>query len=108
MVKLDKMATKKKKATPPKTEDIVSKVYYSEIENFGRLGKRLEIGANAKVTVNKPGAGVKFHVPSIDILIGIGKDNVANLVMTVDDWEALKKGAEINIDTLKTFKKKFL
>lgn len=79
-----------------------------EIDNFGKLGKRIEIGANSKVTLNKPGMKVEFFTPTVDVLIGIGKDHVANLIMDTDAWAALKKGAVLNIDTLKVFKKNFL
>lgn len=104
------MATKKKStvtktlSVPPEAKS--EKQY--EIDNFGRLGRRIEIGANAKVTINKPGMGVKFNTPTVDILIGIGKDHVANLVMDVLAWEALKSGEDVNIDSLKKFKSRFL
>lgn len=101
------MATKKK-ITVPAAEPETKNVRQYEIDNFGKLGKRIEIGANSKVTMNKPGMKVEFFTPTIDILIGIGKDHVANLIMDTDAWVALKKGAALNIDTLKSFKKKFL
>jgi hypothetical protein len=107
---IDKMATKKakkvtKKITVPPS---VKNERRYEIDNFGKLGKRVEIGANTKVTINKPGMKVEFFTPTIDVLIGIGKDHVANLIMDTDAWEALKSGEELSIDTLKEFKKNFL
>lgn len=80
----------------------------SQIENHGKLGKRIEIGATAHVRVNKPGMKVEWFVPTVDVLIGIGKDHVAYLIMDEDAWKALKKGQKVSIDSLPTFKKKFL
>lgn len=77
-------------------------------ENFGSLGRRIEFGAKSKVSINKPGMEVKFFTKTVDVLIGIGKDHVAYLIMDADAWDALKKGQKINIDTLQEFKKKFL
>ena len=91
------------------TENLpVSKIIHSQSENHGKLGRRIEIGSTAHVTVNKPGMKVEFFTPTVDVLIGIGNDHVANLIMDKDAWEALKSGEEINIDSLKDFTKKFL
>ena len=98
----------KKKITVPVQNRQAKSIHNYEIDNFGKLGKRIEIGANSKVTKNKPGMKVEFFTPTIDVLIGIGKDHVANLIMDEDAWKALKKGEAINIDSLKTFTKKFL
>lgn len=92
----------------PNRQNYISKIINSQPENFGSLGRRIEFGAKTKVTLNKPGMKVEWFNPTIDVLIGIGKDHVANLIMDVDAWEALKKGQKVNIDTLQEFKKKFL
>ena len=86
----------------------VVKIINSQPENFGSLGRRIEFGAKTKVTLNKPGMKVEWFTPTVDVLIGIGKDHVANLIMDTDSWTALKKGQKINIDTLQEFKKNFL
>ena len=57
------------------------------VENFGALGRAIRVGANSYVSLNKPGFGIKFHVPTVDLVIGIGKDHVAYLVM--DAYEPL-------------------
>ncbi len=77
-------------------------------ENFGSLGKRIEIGSKAKINKNKPGLKVEFFTPTVDVLIGIGKDHVAYLIMDEDAWKALNKGQKIDITTIKGFKEKFL
>lgn len=113
------MATKLKKQTPKK--DTVIKVinvtpagkkatrhYHYEIENFGTLGKEIKISPKANITVNKAGYKTEFFVPTVNVLIGIGKDHTADLIMSKDSWEALNKGAEISITTTKQFKKNFL
>ena len=86
----------------------VSATINQHIENFGSLGKRLEIGARAKVSINKPGFSLTHYEPTVDVLIGIGKDHVARLIMDVGAWEALKNGEEIDIDTLASFRNNFL
>lgn len=79
-----------------------------EIENFGSLGREIRVSPKSKVSVNKPGYGLEFSVETVDVLIGIGADHVAHLVMSKAAWGALKNGETLNIDTLKQFKKKFL
>lgn len=86
----------------------VKNLTHSEIENFSKLGKRVEIGSTAKVSINKPGFKMEFYTPTVDVVIGIGKDHVARLVMDEDAWKALKKGQKVEITSLPQFKKKFL
>lgn len=77
-------------------------------ENHGSLGRRLEIGSKSHVTKNRSGMKVEFFTPTIELLIGIGKDHVAHLIMDEDAWDAFKSGEEISISTLKDFKNNFL
>jgi len=86
----------------------VKSIYHTFPENHGKLGKRIEIGATAHVSLNKSGAKYEFFSPTVELLVGIGRDHVARLVMDEDAWKALKKGQKINIDSITTFKKKFL
>lgn len=83
-------------------------IFQTQIENHGKLGKRVEIGSTAHVTVNKPGMRIEWFTPTVEVLIGIGKDHTAHLVMDEDAWKALKKGQKINITSLKQFTEKFL
>lgn len=82
--------------------------YEQEISNFGSLGKEIKISPKANITVNTPGYKVRYYVETVEVLIGIGKDHTASLVMTLDAWKALNAGEEIHITTNKAFKKKFL
>ena len=89
-------------------DENVRSVQQSEAATFGRLGRRVEIKVNAKVSVNQPGYSIKFFTETAEVLLGIGKDHVARLVMDKEAWEALKAGEEIGVTTLKQFKKQFL
>jgi hypothetical protein len=89
-----------------KQEDVKVR-YSSQPEGVVPLGKEIRISPKANATVNKPGFKTEFFVPTVNVLIGIGKDNTADLIMTVDAWEALKSGEEISITTVKEFREKF-
>lgn len=86
----------------------VRSVISAHPENHGALGKRIELGARSHITKNKSGAKYEFFSPTIELLIGIGNDSVARLIMDEDAWKDLKKGRKINITSLQSFKKKFL
>lgn len=79
-----------------------------DIENFGSLGKEIRISPKAYISINKPGFKVEYFVETVEVIIGIGKDHTATLIMGRDDWEALNKGEPVHITTKKEFKKKFL
>lgn len=86
----------------------VQKIINYQPDNYGSLGRRVEFGAKSKVSINKPGMKIEWFVPTVDVLVGVGKDHVANLIMDIEAWEALKKGQKINIETLQEFKKNLL
>ena len=98
------MTTKNKEFTNSPITSVVAAIP----ENHGKLGKRVEIGSTAHATLNKPGAKYEFFTPTVEVLIGIGKDNVGRLIMEQSAWAALKKGQKINITSLKQFTKQFL
>lgn len=85
-----------------------TRTYLYEIERFTRLGKEIKISPKANITVNKSGFKTEFFVESVNVLIGIGKDHTADLIMSKDSWEALNKGAKVNIETTEDFKKKYV
>jgi len=82
--------------------------YQHEIEKFDRLGRELRISPKANICVNKPGYKTEFYVDTVSVMIGIGKDHVADLIMSKDAWVALNEGAEISIETTEDFKKKYV
>jgi hypothetical protein len=77
-------------------------------DNHGTLGRRIEIGSKSHITKNKAGMKAEFFTPTIELLIGIGNDHVAHLIMDEDAWVAFKKGQKTHINTLKDFTEKFL
>lgn len=85
-----------------------TRVYHQEISNHGSLGKELKISPKAHVMLNSPGYKQEFFVESATVLIGIGKDHTADLVMSKDAYEAFKSGEEIYVTTKKEFIRRFL
>ena len=85
-----------------------TRTYQYEITHFARLGREIKISPKANTTVNKAGFKTEFFVETVNILIGIGKDHTADLIMSKDAWEALNKGEKISITTTEDFKKKYV
>lgn len=85
-----------------------TRIYHQHIINFGSLGKEIKISPKSNISLNKPGFKVEFFTETVNVLIGIGKDWTADVIMTKDAWEALKRGEKISVDTNKEFKEKFL
>ena len=82
--------------------------FYQQIENYGSLGKEVKLSPKSCIAVNAPGFKVEYFTPTVSVMIGIGNDHTAELIMTMDAWEALKAGKPLQVDTAKEFKKKFL
>ena len=72
-----------------------------------RLGKELRITPKAHILVMEPGFKVEYGVGIIEVLIGIGKDHTASLLMDIDAWEAFKRGEKVNITTTEEYKKQY-
>ena len=85
-----------------------TRTYSYEITHFDRLGKEIKVSPKANITVNKVGFKTEFFVETVNVLIGIGNDHTADLIMSKDAWEALNKGEKINITTTEDFKKKYV
>jgi DNA-binding winged helix-turn-helix (wHTH) protein len=85
----------------------VTRNYHQEISKIRSLGKEIKISPKSFVTVNKPGFKTEFFVETVNVLIGIGKNHTADLIMSIDSWEALNAGAKVHITTLKEFIKKY-
>ena len=64
-----------------------------------KLGRRLEIGALAKADVYNPGRKIEYMTETISVIISIGKDNYAELIMSKVAWEAFIQGDKIYTDT---------
>lgn len=65
--------------------------------NKSTLGKEIIIKSNSLVFINGEGYSINYFEETIEIIIGIGKDNTASLIMSVSAWEALKRGEKIHI-----------
>jgi len=85
-----------------------TRIYKYEIDGFTRLGKEIRISPKANITINKPGYTTEFYVETVNVVIGIGKDHTADLIMSKDAWEALNAGEPVNIITTEDFKKKYI
>ena len=99
VIKVINVTPKGKKAT---------RLYEQTITGTARLGREIRISPKANVTINQKGFGINFFVPTVNVSIGIGKDHTADLLMTVDAWEALKKGESIDITTTEQWAKKYV
>ena len=97
------MAIKVKMHYPEDGE--VTRTYKQSINRIEPLGREIKISPKSAATVNEAGHELKFLVPTVSVLIGIGKDETADLVMTEDAWNALNNGEKLNISTVKEFKK---
>jgi len=63
-----------------------------------QLGREILIPSEASVSFNPPGYKVAYHIKTVNVSIGIGKDYCADLIMSEEAWEALKSGSEVNIN----------
>jgi len=86
----------------------VTRIYQQHIDHFSRLGKEIKISPKSHVCVNRSGYRMEFFFETVSVIIGIGKDHSAELVMDKEAWEALKGGAKIDIETTEGFKKKYV
>lgn len=80
------------------TDSVVSGQMY-------KLGRLIKISPKAVLHQNKPGRKQEFLVPTVEMTIGIGKNNHATLIMTLEDLAALKLGDPIHITTAQDIKK---
>lgn len=85
-----------------------TRTYNQSIVKNKSLGKEIKISPKSHAAINAPGFKTEFFVESVNVLIGIGKDHTADLIMTKEAWEALNNGEQVSITTLKEFKEKFL
>lgn len=70
------------------------------------LGKSINIGAKSMVNHNSPGLKIEFFTETVHVLIGIGKDHTASLIMDKEAWEDLKAGVKVDIDTIQEYRRR--
>lgn len=80
--------------------------HYSQLINkVVRFGKEFKISPKATAIINEPGFSVEFHTETVNVVVGIGNDHTADLIMSKDAWEAFNNGDEISVTTVKEFVK---
>lgn len=84
----------------------MSKVKHYELSSLGKLGKEIKISPKALVSINKPNMTIAFSGESVSIVIGIGENHTAELVMDKLAYDALSE-SEINIVMHKDFVKQY-
>jgi len=92
-----------------KKQMAIEVIHKGKIKAFSRLGKEIKLSPKSKIAIHEPMASVEYHVTSISMIIGIGKDHTAVLSMSEDAWLALKNGNEVTttsyIDDVKKYGK---
>jgi len=91
-----------------KEEPEIKRSYIQAIKQFGRLGKEIKISPKAHTCINHPGYKIQYYVDTVHVAIGIGNDCTADLIMSVEAWQALNNGEKIDITTTKEFNEKCL
>lgn len=59
------------------------------------LKKAVRIPKDTVLETNTMGINLTMYVPSVELIIGIGKDHVAHLVMTQEAFDALQAGEKL-------------
>ena len=71
-------------------------------------GKEIKVSPKANASFHPPGYRTEFFVDTVSVVIGIGNNHVADLVMSEAAWNDLQKGEKVNIVTTEDFKKKYV
>ncbi len=82
--------------------------YAYKITHFSRLGKEIKITPKANAYFHPIGYKMEFYVDTVSVVIGIGPNHVADLVMSKNAWNDLQNGEKIYVETTEDFKKKYL
>jgi hypothetical protein len=77
----------------------------NEFEHRYDLGRDITIPASANAVFNPAGLKINIPVESVSIIIGIGKDHTADLIMTKEAYNALREGAEVTTATMEEITK---
>lgn len=70
-------------------------------DKVAKFGKELVISPKAAANHNHPGYRVKVYDESVTVTIGIGKDHIAELVMTKQAYEAFISGEKVTFNSPK-------
>ena len=75
----------------------MKKIVVNQLKTMHNLGRTLKVGAKSLVTENSEGYEIKYFGETIEVLIGIGKDHTASLIMDKEAWGVFKSGEEVHI-----------
>ena len=64
-----------------------------------KLGKPIRIGSSAIALQHNPGLRKEYYSETVEVIIGIGNDHHATLIMGADDHAALLRGEKISISS---------
>lgn len=78
------------------------------VDRYTNLGRGIKISPKANASISKPGKSITFGDATVEVLIGIGNDHHARLIMDEEAWKALVDGDDIHIKTNKEFRKEIL
>lgn len=85
-----------------------TRTYGYEITHFDRFGKEIKISPKANAMFHPKGYKMEFFVDTVSVVIGIGNNHVADLVMSKAAWDDLQLGAKPSVETTEEFKKKYI
>ena len=75
----------------------ISKAYEPNETSTEILGVNIILPSMTMVSIHEGGYKITYYEDTVIVIIGIGKDNTAELIMSKRAWEALNPGARINI-----------
>lgn len=82
--------------------------YTQTIVGFRYFGRELKISPKSNACLNKEGLKMEFFEETVSVLVGIGKDHSADLIMTKSAWDAFVNGGDISIDTVNEFESRYI
>lgn len=82
--------------------------YTQTITDYFPFEREMKISPKSCMTINAPGYKQEFFVESVSILIDIGKNHSADLIMSKEAWEEFRNGAKLEITTTKQFRDKII
>jgi len=80
----------------------------SILKGFARLGKAIRITPKAHCHHAGPGLSIQWNTDTIQIIIGIGKDHTATLIMDTDAHKALLAGEKVHVTTTEEYRKAYV
>ena len=75
----------------------ISKAYEPNETSTDILGVNIILPTMTMVSIHEGGYKITYFEDTVIVIIGIGKDHTAELLMTKRAWEALNDGKSINI-----------